>query len=146
MGEQVFLNKKYLLLAYTCRFSVIQIACLKARVTSLRSVVFNLNIPKLIKTTLPVQPWSRTRDVCVLVLRFPCCLGPQMLWSWDMIHFHPLGSLNVAQLIWGFVLYLTSSVIKGKAEILQGLTLLSCVSLTDRKCVSRWLLYFIFFL
>lgn len=63
----------------TCRFPIIQISCLKARVTSLPSVVFNLNVPKLIKTALPVQPWSRTRDVCVVVLHFPYCLGPQML-------------------------------------------------------------------
>lgn len=146
MDERVFWTKKNnLLLSYTCRFPIIQISCLKARVTSLPSVVFNLNVPKLIKTALPVQPWSRTRDVCVVVLHFPYCLGPQMLWSWDTIRFRPLGSLNAAQLIWGFVLYLTSLVIKEKAEILQRLTPLSCVSLTDRKCVSRWLLYFIFF-
>lgn len=43
----------------------------------------------------------------------------------------PLGSLNVAyvtQLIWGFVLHMTSLVIKGKTEILQRLVFLSCVS------------------
>lgn len=60
----------------------------------------------------------------------------------------PSGSLNVAyvtQLIWGFVLHMTSLVIKGKTEILQRLPVFSCVSWTGRQYASTQLLYLPFY-